>query len=97
MEKHPWGVLLLVHLPAEACNFLTVTLLHECFLHFLNWRNGTKSLKASQSNPIKTYAEKEKETSQLIYLAYQFPGFHMRGTVVINGFMILTDQGKVKQ
>ena len=37
------GVLILIKLQAEACNFiLKLTLLYGCFSRFLNHRNGTK-------------------------------------------------------
>ena len=37
------GVLLLVQLQAKSLQLLKVTLLHGCFLHFLNCTNGTKT------------------------------------------------------
>ena len=55
------GVSLLEELQAQPATLLKLTLLHECFSHFLNWTNGTKlqkashitenSLKASLTNP----------------------------------------------
>ena len=40
-KKHSWRS------DTSACNFLKVSLLHECFSRFLNCVNGTKSRKAS--------------------------------------------------
>ena len=40
-------VLLLVKSQAKSCNLLNVTLLHKCFLRFLNFENGVKSRKLS--------------------------------------------------
>ena len=42
------GVLILVKLQAKPATLLKVTLLHGCFLRFLNCMNGTKSHKAPQ-------------------------------------------------
>ena len=47
-ENTHGGVLLLVKLEeAKSATLLKVTLLHGCFAHFLNYKNGTKTRKTS--------------------------------------------------
>ena len=47
MKNTRGGVLLLVKLQAETEVLLKVTLLHDCFSHFISCTNGTKSRKTS--------------------------------------------------
>ena len=59
------GMLVLVKLQPEACNFTQSKLLHGCFSRFFNCRNGTKLRKASRI----------KQNGLCYLIFYSFPLF----------------------
>ena len=61
------GMLVLVKLQPEACNFTQSKLLHGCFSRFFNCRNGTKLRKASRI--------KQNGLCYLIFYSFPFSVF----------------------